>query len=109
MLYCQYCKKTIDEDLVFCPRCGEVLVEKDTEWQEVQLREEVDEAKERANMYIISAIVLVTAGMVGGSVLFVSPSLLGLFGIVLVCLGIGCTAAADRYERKARNLNNRLS
>jgi uncharacterized membrane protein YvbJ len=109
MLYCQYCKKRIDEDLVFCPRCGEVLVEKDTEWQEVQLQEEVDEAKDRANMYIILAIILVTVGMVGGSVLLISPSLVGLFGIVLVCLGIGCTAAADRYEHKARSLKGQLS
>jgi len=109
MLYCQYCKKAIDEDLVFCPKCGEVLVEKDIEWREVQLREEADEAKDRANMYIISAIILVTVGMVGGSILFISPSLVGLFGIVLVCLGIGCTAAADRYERKARSLKEQVS
>jgi uncharacterized membrane protein YvbJ len=109
MLYCQYCKKKIDEDLVFCPKCGEVLVEENAEWQEFQLQEEVDEAKDRANMYIILAIILVTVGMVGGSVLLISPSLFGLFGVVLVCLGIGCTAAADRYERKARSLKRQLS
>ena len=109
MLYCQYCKKKIDEDLVFCPKCGEVLVEEDAEWEVFQLQEEVDEAKDRANMYIILAIILVTVGMVGGSFLLISPSLLGLFGIVLVCLGIGCTAAADRYEHKARNLKKQLS
>jgi RNA polymerase subunit RPABC4/transcription elongation factor Spt4 len=109
MLYCQHCKRKIDEDLVFCPKCGEVLVEEDAEWQEFQLQEEVDEAKDRANMYIILAIILVTVGMVGGSVLLISPSLLGLFGVVLVCLGIGCTAAADRYERKARSLKRQLS
>ena len=109
MLYCQYCKKNIDEDLVFCPKCGEILVGEDTEWQEFQLQGEVDEAKDRANMYIILAIILVTVGMVGGSVLLISPSLFGLFGIVLVCLGIGCTAAADRYEHKARNLKKQLS
>ncbi len=28
MLYCQYCKKRIDEDLVFCPECGEVWLKK---------------------------------------------------------------------------------
>jgi RNA polymerase subunit RPABC4/transcription elongation factor Spt4 len=106
---CQHCGEKITEDTVFCPKCGEILVEEDTEWQEFQLHEEVDEAKDRANMYIILAIVLVTVGMVGGSILFISPSLLGLFGIVLVCLGIGCTAAADRYERKARNLREQLS
>jgi hypothetical protein len=51
----------------------------------------------------------VTVGMIGGSVLFVSSSLLGLFGIVFVCLGIGCTAAAYRYEHKARSLKSELS
>jgi hypothetical protein len=34
---------------------------------------------------------------------------LGFFGIVFVCLGIGCTAAADRYGRKARSLEKQLS
>jgi len=109
MIYCQHCGKKIDEDAVFCPKCGEILIGEDTEWQEFQIQGEVDEAKDRANMYIILAIVLVTVGMVGGSVLLISPSLLGLFGIAFVCLGIGCTAAADRYERKARNLKEQLS
>jgi RNA polymerase subunit RPABC4/transcription elongation factor Spt4 len=109
MLYCQHCKKLIDEDLVFCPKCGKVLVEEDTKWQDFELQQEVEEAKDRANKYIILAIVLVTLGMVGSSVLFVSSSPLGLFGIVFVCLGIGCTAAADRYEHKARSLKNQLS
>jgi predicted nucleic acid-binding Zn ribbon protein len=109
MIYCQYCGEKIDDDAVFCPKCGEILVGEDTKWQEFQIREEVDEAKDRANMYVILAIVLATVGMMGGSVLFVSSSLLGLFGIVFVCLGIGCTAAADRYEHKARNLKKQLS
>jgi predicted nucleic acid-binding Zn ribbon protein len=101
---CQYCGGKVGKDAVFCPKCGEILVGGDKEWQEFQIQEKVDEAKDRANMYIISAIVLVTVGMMGGSLLFVSSSLLGLFGIVFVCLGIGCTASADRYEHKARNL-----
>ena len=108
MSYCQYCGEKIDEDAVFCPKCGESLVGDDTESQEFQIQEKVDGAKHRANMHIISAIVLVTMGMIGGSILVVSSSLLGLFGIVLVCLGIGCTASADRYERKARKLKKRL-
>jgi RNA polymerase subunit RPABC4/transcription elongation factor Spt4 len=110
MLYCQRCRKvTTDEDLVFCPKCGEVLVEQDTKWQEFELQRDVEEAKHRANMYIIMAIVLVTLGMVGSGVLFASSSLLGVFGIVLVCLGIGCAAAAGRYEYKLKVLNNQLS
>jgi predicted nucleic acid-binding Zn ribbon protein len=109
MLRCQCCGEKIDEDVVFCPKCGEILVGEDTEWREFQIQGEVDEAKDRANMYIILAIVLVTMGMVGGSLLLISPSLLGFFGIALVCLGIGCTAAADRYEHKARSLKNQLS
>jgi len=105
---CQYCGEKIDEDAVFCPKCGESVVGEDTGREEFQIREKVDEAKHRANMYTILAIVLVTLGMVGGSVLCDSSSSVGLFGIVLVCLGIGCTASADRYERKARNLKKRL-
>jgi hypothetical protein len=108
MPYCQYCGEKIDKDAVFCPKCGESLVGEDTEGQEFQIQEKVDEAKDRANMYIILAIVLVTVGMMGGSILFVSSSLLGLFGIVFVCLGIGCTASADRYEIRARSLKKRL-
>ena len=108
MPYCQYCGKKIDEDAVVCPKCGESLIGEDIGREEVQIQEQVDEAKHRANMYTISAIVLVSMGMMGGSVLLVSPSLLGLFGIVLVCLGIGCTASAERYEHKARNLKKRL-
>jgi len=109
MLYCPHCKKTIDEDLVFCPKCGEVLIEEHAEREDFELRGEVEGAKDRANMYIIAAIVLVTLGLVGSSILFASSSPLGLFGIVLVCLGIGCTAVADRYEHKARSLKNQLS
>jgi uncharacterized membrane protein YvbJ len=108
MSYCQYCGAKIDEDAVFCPKCGERLVGNDTGWQEVQVLEEVDEAEHRANMYTISAIVLVTMGMIGSAILLISLSLLGLFGIALVCLGIGCTASADRYERKVRKLRKRL-
>jgi protein-S-isoprenylcysteine O-methyltransferase Ste14 len=93
---------------VFCPKCGEVLVEQDTKWQDFELQQEVELAKHRSNMYVISAIVLVTLGIVGSSVLFASSSLLGVFGIVLVCLGIGCVAAADRCEYKIRRVKNQL-
>lgn len=109
MPQCQYCGEKISEDAVFCPKCGEILVGEDTEWQEFQIQEEVDAAKDRANMYVILATVLVTLGIIGGSLLFVSSSLLGVFGIVFVCLGVGCTAAAERYGHKARNLKKQLS
>jgi RNA polymerase subunit RPABC4/transcription elongation factor Spt4 len=112
MPYCQHCKKSVDEDLVFCPECGEVLVEEDEEdieWQNLELQRDVEEAKDRANMYVILTIVLVTLGMIGSSVLFVLSSVLGLFGIAFVCLGIGSAAAADRYARRAGSLKNQLS
>jgi RNA polymerase subunit RPABC4/transcription elongation factor Spt4 len=109
MLYCQHCKKRIDEDLVFCPKCGEVLVEEHAEWQDFEVREEVQTAKGRANMCVILAIVLVTLGMVGSGILFASSSLFWLFGIAFIFLGVGCTAAAARYEHKARILKNQLS
>jgi uncharacterized membrane protein YvbJ len=106
---CQYCGEKIDENAVFCPKCGEILVGEDTEWQEFQIQGEVDEAEGRANMYVILATVLVTVGIIGSSLLFVSSSLLGVFGIAFVCLGIGCTAAAEHYGYKARNLKKQLS
>jgi len=108
MPYCQYCGEKIDEDAVVCPKCGESLVGGDMGREEFQIQKKVDEAKHRANMYTISAIVLITMGMMGGSILFASSSLLGLFGIVLVCLGIGFTASADRYEHKARKLKKQI-
>ena len=109
MLYCQDCKKKVDEDLVFCPRCGEVLIEEDGRCQDFQLQGDIEEAKDRANMYIILAAVFVALGLIGGCLLFVSSSLLGIFGIVLVCLGIGCAAAAYRHEHRARSLKKQLS
>jgi uncharacterized membrane protein YvbJ len=105
---CQYCGEKIGEDAVVCPKCGGILVGEDTGWQEFQIQEKIDEAKHRANMYIISAIVLATVGIVAGWVLCVSASSVGLFGIALVCLGVGCSASADRHEHKAKVLKRRL-
>jgi predicted nucleic acid-binding Zn ribbon protein len=109
MSHCPYCGAEIDEGTVLCPNCGARLAEEDAGWRELPIHGEIDRAKDRANMYIILAIVLVTVGMMGVGVLFVSSSLLGLFGIALVCLGIACTVAADRHERKAANLKGQLS
>ena len=100
---CQYCGEKIDEDVVVCPKCGE-----DTGWQEFQIQDKVDEAKHRANIYIILAVVLATMGIVAGSMFCASSNGIGFFGIALVCLGVGCTASADRHEHKARNLKKRL-
>jgi len=109
MPYCQRCGKETDEDLVFCPKCGEILVEENAELQEFRAQGKVEEAKDRANMYFILAIVLVTVGMIGGGLLFISSSMLGFFGIALICLGIGCTAAAYRHEHKAGSLQKQLN
>jgi RNA polymerase subunit RPABC4/transcription elongation factor Spt4 len=105
---CRYCGGKVDEDAVVCPKCGESLVGDDTGWQEFQIQEKVDEAKHRANMYIIAAIVLATVGIVAGWVLCASASSVGLFGIALVCLGVGCNASADRHEHKAKVWKRRL-
>jgi len=109
MPYCQYCGEKIDKDAVFCPKCGESVVGKGTRLRKSQILGKIDEAKDRANMYIILATVLVTVGVMGGSLLFVLSSPLGLFGIVFVCLGIGSTAWADRCEHRARSLKKQLS
>ena len=106
---CQHCGEEVTEVTVFCPRCGEIPDREEGEWQEFRVQREVDEAKDRANMYIILAIVLVTLGIIGGILLLISSSLLGFFAVAFLCLGIGCTAAAYRHERKARSLKNQLS
>jgi hypothetical protein len=106
---CRHCGEKTDIDAAVCPKCGESLVEEDTGRQESDIQEKVDEAKHRANMYVVLAIVLVTVGIMGGGVLCVSVSSVGLFGVVLICLGIGSTAWANRYERKARNLKRQLN
>lgn len=109
MPYCQYCGGKTAYDVIFCPRCGESLVGEDTGWSEFQIQEEIDKAKHRANIYTILTIVLATVGMMVGAILSVSLYLVGLFGIALVCLGIGCSAWASRHESKARNLKKHLS
>lgn len=109
MPYCQYCGEKVDKGVVFCPKCGEIVVGKGTKWRRYQIQKEINEAKHKANMRIISAIILVTFGIIGGGILCVSSGSVGLFGAVLVCLGIGCAAAAYRHEYKAQNLQKRLS
>ena len=108
MAYCQYCGRKTDEDAAFCHWCGEGSPGQDARGQDVYIREEVDEAKRRANSYTILAIVLVTAGLATGGILCVSSDPIGLFGIVLVCLGVALAAAARRHERKASNLGKLL-
>lgn len=109
MPYCQYCGGKIDYDVILCARCGESLVGEDTGLDEFRILGEIDQAKHRANIYNILAIVLVTIGMVGGGMLCVSLDLIGLFGIIFVCLGVGCAVWSTRYERRARNLQKQLS
>jgi len=108
MAYCQYCGQRLDKDAIVCSACGASLVGEDIGWQELQIQEKIDEAKHRANIRTISAIVLVTMGMVAGGVLCVSSNAIGLFGVAFVCLGIGCSASAGRYELKARRLKKQL-
>jgi predicted nucleic acid-binding Zn ribbon protein len=106
---CQFCGKRVKENAVFCPKCGEILVEERTEWQEFRIQTEAVEAKDRANMYLILATVLATLGIIGGSLLFVSSSVLGFFGVALILLGVGCTVAAERNGQVARNLERELN
>lgn len=108
MAYCRYCGRKVDEGAVFCNWCGESAFEEDARWQAVQIQEAVDSAEHRANIYTILTIVLVTLGLAGGGVLCVSSDPIGLFGVVLVCLGVGFIAAARRHERKAAKLRSRL-
>jgi uncharacterized membrane protein YvbJ len=108
MPFCPYCGEKLDEDVVACPKCGEISFEEDTEWQQLQIQEKAGKAKHRANMYIIAATVLVTIGIVAGCVLCASSGAIGFFGVAFVCFAIGCNASADRHEHKARVLKRRL-
>jgi len=108
MAHCQYCGQRLDKNAIICPACGASLVGEDTGWQESQIQEKIDKAKHRANINTIAAIVLVTIGIVAGSVLCISSNAIGLFGAAFVCLGIGCTASAGRHELKARRLKKQL-
>jgi uncharacterized membrane protein YvbJ len=108
MPFCPYCGAKIDEDTKKCPKCGEILFEEDTEWQQLQIQEKVEKAKHRANMYIITATVLATVGIVAGCILCASSIAIGFFGVALVCFAVGCNASAERHEHKARVLKRRL-
>ena len=108
MPFCPYCGARINQDARKCPKCGEILLEEDTEWQQLQIQEKVDKAKHRANMYIIAATVLTTVGIVAGCILCASSIAIGFFGVALVCFAVGCNASAERHEHKARVLRRRL-
>ena len=108
MPFCPYCGARIDEDAQKCPKCGEILFEEDTEWQQLQTQEKVDKAKHRANMYIIAATVLATVGIVAGCILYASSTAIGFFGVAFVCFAVGCNASAYRHEHKARVLKRRV-
>ncbi|MFP3898430.1 MAG: hypothetical protein ACLFVD_03885 [Dehalococcoidia bacterium] len=108
MAYCRYCGRKVDEEAAFCHWCGESTAVEDARWQEVQVQEAVDQAEHRANIYTIITIVLVTLGLAGGGALCISSDPIGLFGIVLVCLGVAFMTAATRHGRKASNLRRQL-
>jgi len=108
MVYCHRCGKKIDEDEVFCPACGRSLVGDDAEWQEFKLRETIDRVQRRAGVYVALAAVLITVGVVGGGFLGVLSDPVGLFGIALVCWGIGCGTSAKRHDLKVESLRKWL-
>ncbi len=107
-VYCHHCGKRIDEDEVFCPACGRSLVGDDVEWQEFKLRETIDRVNRRADVYVALAAVLISVGVVGGGFLGLFSDPFGLFGIALVCWGIGCAASAKRHELKVEGLRKWL-
>ncbi len=108
IVYCQHCGKAIDEDEVFCPECRKSLVGEDVRWQEFKLRETIYRVKRRADFYTALAAVLATVGVVGGIILGALSDPVGLFGIALLCFGIGFASAARRHDRKADNLRKWL-
>lgn len=109
MAYCQYCRAKIDEDEVFCPVCARSLVGNDTRWQEFKLHETIARVQRRADVYTALAAVLITLGVIGGSILGVLSDPVGLFGIPLVCWGIGFATAARRNDLRVESLRRWLA
>jgi hypothetical protein len=109
MPYCRRCGEKVDEDAASCPRCGERFPGKETQWRNFHTQDEIERAQYKANMCIILATILVTIGFVGGGVLCDASSPYGLFGIVLVCLGVACTSAAGRWKHKASTFKRELN
>ena len=108
VVYCHHCGKKIDEDEVFCPACAMSLVGNDAGWQEFKLQETIARVKRRADIYTALAAVLITLGVVGGSILGVLSDPVGLFGIALVCWGIGFASSAKRHDLKVESLGRWL-
>lgn len=108
MVYCHHCGKRIDRDDVFCPECGRSLVGNDAGWQEFKLQEAIYRVKRRADVYAALATVLATAGVLGGLILGALSDPAALFGIAVLCLGIGFAASAKRHDRKADDLRKWL-
>ncbi len=108
MPYCHHCGKKIDQDQVFCPVCGRSLVGSDTEWQEFKLYDSIHRVTRKADAYTALASVSITLGVVGGIILAFLSDAAGLFGIPLVCWGVGFAAAAKRYDLKAAYLRQWL-
>jgi hypothetical protein len=109
MPYCQHCRAKIDEDEVFCPVCHRSLVGQDTGWQDFKLHESIARVQRRADVYTALAAVLITLGAVGGSILCMLSDPIGLFGIPLVCWGIGFATAARRNDLKVERLRQWLA
>jgi len=108
MVYCQHCGKKIDEVEVFCPECERSLVGENARWQQFKVQEAIYRVKRRVDAYTALAAVLATAGVVGGIILGVLWNPAGLFGIALLCFGIGFAYAARRHDRKVGSLRRWL-
>lgn len=108
MPYCQHCQAKLDDDEVFCPVCYRSLVGQDTGWQEFKLHESIARVQRRADVYTALAAVLITLGVVGGSILGMLSDPVGLFGIPFACWGIGFAAAAKRNDLKVGRLKQWL-
>ncbi len=104
MFRCPYCGNKIEDNATSCPACRKSLAREDAQCQSPRLDGEIDKAKHEANMFTIYGILLITLGITGGGALWLMANWLGLFGGVLVCLGIGCVSAAERHAAKASAL-----
>ena len=107
-MHCKNCGKEVNEDAAFCPKCGESLTGKFTGWQELQIKEEIDEAERTSTNHGIYAIVLALIGIIGGVILFLFLNPACLLGVVLVGFAVYYAFSSERHGNKANRLKKQL-
>ncbi len=117
MQFCLQCCKEISEDCIFCPKCGERIIEdaeSGTSNDKIELktairdsltveriREETKEKKSKEKIYRIIGLVLCIGGLLG-------IPLITFLGIPPIIMGIILLLVSADYEGQAKKLKKLL-